>query len=104
PNTAVLVEKAVIELETVVAIPVAETVVETVKLPNGMAEQVARTVVSLRYEARAERHPVDSVKFFTVAADGKLQPVGAAKAADMLKQKAPVLTGDGADVDPRSLQ
>jgi hypothetical protein len=42
-------------------------------------------------------------KFFTVTKEGKLDPVDPAKATAMLKTRTPVLTGAGADVDPRSL-
>ena len=103
-STAVVVEKGVIETECALAIPVSKEVVETVTLPNGKQEQVARVVTETVYETRTVRLMVDGLKFYTVTAEGKLEAIDAAKATGMLKQKTPVLTGATADVDPRNLE
>jgi hypothetical protein len=49
------------------------------------------------------RVAVKDCKFFLVTNDGKLEALDAKKAAGMLKKQTPVLTGEKADVDPKTL-
>ncbi len=104
PGAAVWVEKGVIEMESLVVVPNIEEVTVTVAEPNGKSHQEVRVFTSTAYVPMSVRRTMESIKFFTVTAEGKLQPLDADKAAGMLKQKTPVLTGDGADVDPRALE
>ena len=103
-SNTMVVEKGVIEVGSLAAVPVAQSVAETVTLPNGKQEQVVRTVTSVQYEPRYVRYKVDAVKFFTVTAEGKLQPLDAAKATETLEKTTPVLTGDSAEVEARNLE
>jgi hypothetical protein len=103
-SVAVVPEMGVIELGRVVLVPVAKEVTETVVGPDGKQEQVKRVVTETVPQTTTVRVKAESVKFFTVTRDGKLDALDAAKAAAMLKQRMPVLTGDSPDVDPRALE
>jgi hypothetical protein len=48
--------------------------------------------------------PAKDCKFHVVAKEGKLEAIDAKKAASMLAKETAVLTGQGAEVDPRHLE
>ena len=91
-------------MESPVMVPQAQEVVENVAGADGKVVQVKRVVMSIVSVPRTVRVQLDGLKFFTVTAEGKLEAIDAAKATEMLKHKTPVLSGDGADVDPRNLE
>jgi hypothetical protein len=102
-NVAVSTEKEIVQMESLVAIPVFREVVDTITLPNGQTEQIKRAVSSVQYETRTIQVKADGIKFFTVGKDGKLEVVEPGKAMEQLQKRTPVLTGDSAEVDPRNL-
>jgi hypothetical protein len=97
-------------------VTVAKEVIEKVKLPGGKIQEVKRVVTETQPVQRKVlvNVPVERIemvtmkaeacKFFLVTKDGKLEALDTAKAAPLLKKATPVLTGDSAEVDPRSLE
>jgi hypothetical protein len=102
--------------EVTVNVPVTKVVVQKVTLPDGKVEErqrtiteyVAqkRTVTEMSSQTRAESVTMQAsgCKFFVVTKDSKLEAIDADKATAMLKKKTAVLTGDNANIDPRTLE
>jgi HEAT repeat protein len=55
-------------------------------------------------ELAKETVPAKSINSFVVTKEGKLEPLDAAKLADLLKKRTPVLIGNRADVDLRQME
>jgi hypothetical protein len=102
--------------EVTVQVAVAKQVIEKVTQPDGkVVERVRtvteyvpekRTVTQMASQTRAETISLmaNGCKFYVVTKDGKLEAIDAEKATAMLKKKIAVLTGDSANVDPRTLE
>lgn len=86
--------------------------------PGGKVEAVQRTVTEVIPVYVEEEDTIvvpgekvgvvevslQSCKIYTVTGEGKLEALGAEKAAGTLKKRTAILTGPSADVDPRALQ
>jgi hypothetical protein len=83
-------------------VPVTEKYTENVQQTKEIA--VKRTVQILDDKIRKESVAAKDCKFFTVTKEGMLEAVEAKKAAPLLKEPTTVLTGAGAEVDPRHLE
>jgi hypothetical protein len=55
-------------------------------------------------ELANETVPAKAINSFVVTKERKLEPLDAARLADLLKKRTPVLIGNSADVDPRHLE
>jgi len=105
-----------IQREVSVNVPVTRQVIEKVVQADGKVVERVRpiteyvtqkqTVTEWSSQARAETITLmaNGCKYFVVTKDGKLEAINADKATAMLKKKTAVLTGDSADVDPRTLE
>jgi hypothetical protein len=99
---AVMADESTIELERRNMVTVAKQVEEIVEM-DGKKVTVARIVTEMVPQVYKVRVAVKDCKFFLVTNEGKLEALDAKKAAGMLKKQTPVLTGDKAEVDPKSL-
>ena len=102
--TAVTAGEGVIELQSLVMVPVEKVMTDTVTQPDGKKVQIERVVTTTEFTIRSVQWKADALKFYLVAKNGKLESVSVAKATAMLKEKKPVLTGDGDEVDARNLE
>ena len=103
-SKAVMPGEGVVELEVQVYVTVTERAIETVRTADGKAVQVERFVTRAVPQAKSVQTEAKFYKFYSVTAKGKLEAIDAAKEAALLKKKSPILTGDSADVDPRTLE
>jgi hypothetical protein len=104
PGPAVMVGDGSIQLERRTAQYVTRVVEVVVKTADGKEMRVQQTVSEAIPIATQVRVKTDACKFYTVNKEGKFEAMDAAKATAMLKQKTAVLTGETADVDPKTLQ
>jgi hypothetical protein len=99
-SRAVLPEEGVIELERRTMAPVT-----TVKFKGeGSALTAYEVRVIILMDSQRTRMKMESVKFFSVTKEGKLEAIESKKAATMLKTRTAVLTGESAEVDLRHLE
>lgn len=101
---AVMAADGSLELQRRVMVYVQKQVTEIVQRPGGRVEEVTRVVTEAVAQAATVRVIVKSCKFFVIGKDGKLEALDAGKATAALKTMTAVLTGESADVDPRTLE
>src|SRR5262245_28476416 len=101
-SPAMLTEEGVIELERRTMVQVTKQVEEIVEM-DGRKVAVARIVTETVPQVYRVRVAAKECKFFIVTNESKLEALDAKKAAGMLKKQTPVLTGDKADLDPKTL-
>jgi hypothetical protein len=101
---AVVVADGQIELERRSAVPIVTYVKEAVKTADGRVTEVTRAATMTEARVTKSRVAVKACKFFVVSKDGKLEPIDPEKATALLKKTTAVLTGDNADVDPRTFE
>jgi hypothetical protein len=103
-SPAVMAGEGVIELERRALVTIEKRVNVTVKRPDGATTTEVYAVTEVVPHAVKVRVMVKACKFFTVTREGKLEALDAAKATALLKKKTAVLTGQTAEVDPRTLE
>jgi hypothetical protein len=99
---AVMTGEGFIELERRNWVQVTKQVEEIVEM-DGKKVATVRIVTETVPQVYKDRVAVKDCKFFLVTNDGKLEALDVKKAAGMLKKQTAVLTGDKADVDPKTL-
>ena len=100
--TPAVMDENFIEMERRNMVQVAKAVEETIEM-DGKKVTVQRIVTEMVPQVYKVRVAVKDCKFFLVTNDGKLEALDVKKAGTMLKKPTPVLTGDKADVDLKTL-
>jgi len=103
-TTAVLAGDGTIELDRRTMVHRQSYVTETIQGPDGKPQTITRVVTDAVPVATKVRVLVKGCKFFVVSKEGKLEALDADRAAAQLKKLAAVLTGESAEVDPKTLE
>jgi hypothetical protein len=103
PIPAVIDQRGRIQMETQYIVFEITRVEEIIQYPQGPVTVTKLVKVPItRVETRTV--VLKDCKFYVVTKDGKLEAIDAEKATAILKKKTAVMTGNSADVDPRTLE